>query len=87
MSISIFFFPCTETSFSNYVHAVSKLLIMLTFLLPAGLELLLGLLGSSSLKQQLDGAVALFKLANKAMALSPVDAAPPSPTPQVGLPS
>ncbi|KAG2727487.1 hypothetical protein I3760_01G159600 [Carya illinoinensis] len=52
-----------------------------------GLELLLGLLGSSSLKQQLDGAVALFKLANKAMALSPVDAAPPSPTPQVGLPS
>ncbi|KAG2727485.1 hypothetical protein I3760_01G159600 [Carya illinoinensis] len=50
-----------------------------------GLELLLGLLGSSSLKQQLDGAVALFKLANKAMALSPVDAAPPSPTPQVYL--
>ncbi|KAF5452487.1 hypothetical protein F2P56_027481 [Juglans regia] len=50
-----------------------------------GLELLLGLLGSSSLKQQLDGAVALYKLANKAMALSPVDAAPPSPTPQVYL--
>ncbi|KAB1214217.1 hypothetical protein CJ030_MR5G023130 [Morella rubra] len=37
------------------------------------------------LKQQLDGAVALYKLANKAMALSPVDAAPPSPTPQVYL--
>lgn len=50
----------------------------------AGLELLLGLLGSSSLKQQLDGAVALYKLANKATTLSPVDAAPPSPTPQVG---
>ncbi|XP_022137994.1 ARM REPEAT PROTEIN INTERACTING WITH ABF2 [Momordica charantia] len=50
-----------------------------------GLELLLGLLGSSSIKQQLDGAVALYKLANKAMTLSPVDAAPPSPTPQVYL--
>ncbi|XP_065863372.1 ARM REPEAT PROTEIN INTERACTING WITH ABF2 isoform X1 [Euphorbia lathyris] len=50
-----------------------------------GLELLLGLLGSTSPKQQLDGAVALYKLANKAMALSPVDAAPPSPTPQVYL--
>ncbi|XP_015888046.1 ARM REPEAT PROTEIN INTERACTING WITH ABF2 [Ziziphus jujuba] len=50
-----------------------------------GLELLLILLGSSSLKQQLDGAVALFKLANKATTLSPVDAAPPSPTPQVYL--
>jgi len=47
--------------------------------------LLIGLLGSSCPKQQLDGAVALFKLANKAMALSPVDAAPPSPTPQVSL--
>ncbi|XP_022762044.1 ARM REPEAT PROTEIN INTERACTING WITH ABF2-like isoform X3 [Durio zibethinus] len=50
-----------------------------------GLELLLGLLGSTSPKQQLDGAVALFKLANKAMTLSPMDAAPPSPTPQVYL--
>ncbi|XP_031397588.1 ARM REPEAT PROTEIN INTERACTING WITH ABF2 [Punica granatum] len=50
-----------------------------------GLELLLGLLGSSGLRQQLDGAVALYKLANKAMTLSPVDAAPPSPTPQVYL--
>uniref|UniRef100_A0A9I9CPG8 BTB domain-containing protein n=1 Tax=Cucumis melo TaxID=3656 RepID=A0A9I9CPG8_CUCME len=49
------------------------------------LELLLGLLGSSSLKQQLDGAVALYKLANKATTLSSVDAAPPSPTPQVYL--
>ncbi|XP_070666582.1 ARM REPEAT PROTEIN INTERACTING WITH ABF2 isoform X2 [Malus domestica] len=50
-----------------------------------GLELLLGLLGSSTHKQQLDGATALYKLANKAMTLSPVDAAPPSPTPQVYL--
>ena len=45
----------------------------------------MGLLGSYNPKQQLDGAVALCKLANKAMTLSPVDAAPPSPTPQVGL--
>ncbi|TYI12056.1 hypothetical protein ES332_A09G249300v1 [Gossypium tomentosum] len=50
-----------------------------------GLELLLGLLGSTSTKQQLDGAVALYKLSNKAMTLSPMDAAPPSPTPQVYL--
>ncbi|KAK6913906.1 BTB/POZ domain [Dillenia turbinata] len=50
-----------------------------------GLELLLGLLGSTSLKQQLDGSIALYKLANKAATLSPVDAAPPSPTPQVYL--
>ncbi|XP_038701545.1 ARM REPEAT PROTEIN INTERACTING WITH ABF2-like isoform X1 [Tripterygium wilfordii] len=50
-----------------------------------GLELLLGLLGSTNNKQQLDGAVALYKLANKATTLSPVDAAPPSPTPQVYL--
>lgn len=51
----------------------------------AGLELLIGLLGSSNTKQQFDGAVALCKLANKAMTLSPIDAAPPSPTPQVNL--
>lgn len=50
-----------------------------------GLDVLLGLLGSSNSKQQDDGFVALFKLANKAMALSPMDAAPPSPTPQVYL--
>ncbi|KAH9605604.1 hypothetical protein KSS87_018739 [Heliosperma pusillum] len=50
-----------------------------------GLELLLGLLKSSSIKQQHDGAMALFKLANKAMTLSPVDAAPPSPISQVYL--
>ncbi|XP_021889413.1 ARM REPEAT PROTEIN INTERACTING WITH ABF2 isoform X2 [Carica papaya] len=50
-----------------------------------GLELLLGLLGSTNPKQQLDGAVALYRLANKSMTLSPVDAAPPSPTPQVYL--
>ena len=52
----------------------------------AGLDLLMGLLGSYyNPKQQLDGAVALCKLANKAATLSPVDAAPPSPTPQVGI--
>ncbi|KAL5541614.1 hypothetical protein UlMin_009324 [Ulmus minor] len=50
-----------------------------------GLELLLGLLISNNFKLQLDGAVALYKLANKALTLSPVDAAPPSPTPQVYL--
>ncbi|KAJ6324011.1 hypothetical protein OIU76_011336 [Salix suchowensis] len=55
------------------------------FINNCGLDLLIGLLGSSSPKQQLDGAIALYRLANKAMALSPVDAAPPSPTPQVYL--
>ncbi|KAJ6794270.1 ARM REPEAT PROTEIN INTERACTING WITH ABF2 [Iris pallida] len=50
-----------------------------------GLDLLLGLLASTDIKQQQDGSVALYKLANKAMALSPVHAAPPSPTPQVYL--
>ncbi|XP_011021566.1 PREDICTED: ARM REPEAT PROTEIN INTERACTING WITH ABF2-like isoform X2 [Populus euphratica] len=55
------------------------------FINNCGLDLLLGLLGSSSPKQQLDGAIALYRLANKATTLSPVDAAPPSPTPQVYL--
>ncbi|CAL9041913.1 unnamed protein product [Musa banksii] len=50
-----------------------------------GLDLLLDLLGSTNLKQQQDGSVALYKLANKAMTLSSMDAAPPSPTPQVYL--
>lgn len=49
----------------------------------AGLELLLGILCSTNFKQQLDGAAALYKLGNKALALASVDAAPPSPTPQV----
>ncbi|KAK9287841.1 hypothetical protein L1049_016283 [Liquidambar formosana] len=40
---------------------------------------------NGTLKQQLDGSVALYKLANKAMTLSPMDAAPLSPTPQVYL--
>lgn len=48
-----------------------------------GLEFLLELLASTNLKHQRDGSVALCKLANKASSLSPVDAAPPSPTPQV----
>jgi hypothetical protein len=46
--------------------------------------LLLDLLTSMSLKHQQDGSAALYKLVNKAAALSPIDAAPPSPTPQVG---
>ncbi|GFZ06032.1 ARM repeat protein interacting with ABF2 [Actinidia rufa] len=47
-----------------------------------GLELLLELLQSTNLKQQQDASEALYKLATKASSLSPVDAAPPSPTPQ-----
>jgi hypothetical protein len=50
-----------------------------------GLDLLLDLLISMSLKHQQDGSAALYKLSNKAAALSPMDAAPPSPTPQVYL--
>ncbi|OVA12569.1 BTB/POZ-like [Macleaya cordata] len=50
-----------------------------------GLELLLGLLGSASVKLQQEGSASLYKLANKASSLSPMDAAPPSPTPQVYL--
>ncbi|KMZ74796.1 arm repeat protein interacting with abf2 [Zostera marina] len=50
-----------------------------------GLELLLGLLGSVNLKQQKDASAALYKLANRTTPVSPMDAAPPSPTPQVYL--
>ncbi|PON55274.1 Coatomer beta subunit [Parasponia andersonii] len=50
-----------------------------------GLDLLLGLLESTNLKQQHDGSLALHKLATKASSLSHVDAAPLSPTPQVYL--
>ncbi|OMP05069.1 BTB/POZ-like protein [Corchorus olitorius] len=50
-----------------------------------GLELLLGLLESTSFKQQQDGAAALYTLATKGGSLSSVDTAPPSPTPQVYL--
>ncbi|KAJ0052273.1 hypothetical protein Pint_03329 [Pistacia integerrima] len=50
-----------------------------------GLELLLGLLECTTVKLQDDSSVALYKLATKAFSLSPVDAAPPSPTPQVYL--
>uniref|UniRef100_A0A7N0SYL5 BTB domain-containing protein n=1 Tax=Kalanchoe fedtschenkoi TaxID=63787 RepID=A0A7N0SYL5_KALFE len=50
-----------------------------------GLDLLLGLLCSTNSKQQLDGSAALYKLATKATALSTIDAAPPSPIPQVYL--
>ncbi|XVF21773.1 hypothetical protein REPUB_Repub12eG0118900 [Reevesia pubescens] len=50
-----------------------------------GLELLLGLLESTSFKQQQDGSAALYKLATKGTSLSSMDAAPLSPTPQVYL--
>ncbi|XP_021730785.1 ARM REPEAT PROTEIN INTERACTING WITH ABF2-like [Chenopodium quinoa] len=50
-----------------------------------GLDLLLELLESSGIKQQQDGSIALYKMASKTNILSPVDAAPPSPTPQVYL--
>ncbi|CAK7346594.1 unnamed protein product [Dovyalis caffra] len=52
------------------------------FLDKNGLDLLLGLLESGNLKQQCDGSVALYKLATKVTSVSPVDAAPLSPTPQ-----
>jgi hypothetical protein len=53
------------------------------YIFSAGLELLLELLESTSLKQKHDGSEALYKLATKATSLSPVDAAPLSPNPQV----
>ncbi|KAG5587137.1 hypothetical protein H5410_047571 [Solanum commersonii] len=51
----------------------------------SGLELLLELFDSTNLKHKRDGSAALCKLANKASSLSQVDAAPPSPVPQVYL--
>ena len=63
--------------FSSFLCSVIK------FWVSSGLDLLLDLLVSVSPKHQQDGSVALYKLANKAAALSPMDAAPPSPTPQV----
>eukprot|EP01018_Ginkgo_biloba_P034226 Gb_07904 [translate_table: standard] len=51
-----------------------------------GLDVLLGLVGpSANLKQQRNAALALYSLAKKATALSPIDTAPPPPTPQVYL--
>ncbi|CAA3033603.1 ARM REPEAT PROTEIN INTERACTING WITH ABF2-like isoform X1 [Olea europaea subsp. europaea] len=50
-----------------------------------GLELLLEILQSTNLKYQKDSSLALCKVASKVSSLSPVDAAPPSPTPQVYL--
>ncbi|KAF5455049.1 hypothetical protein F2P56_024664, partial [Juglans regia] len=55
------------------------------FIHSSGLDLLIGLLESTSLKQQRDGSVALHKLATKAISLSPLDSAPPSPNLQVYL--
>ncbi|KAL3517573.1 hypothetical protein ACH5RR_020162 [Cinchona calisaya] len=51
----------------------------------SGLDLILELLESTNFKHQKDASVALCKLASKASTLSPVDAAPPSPMPQVYL--
>ncbi|XP_065035234.1 ARM REPEAT PROTEIN INTERACTING WITH ABF2-like isoform X2 [Musa acuminata AAA Group] len=48
-----------------------------------GLDLLLELLVSTNLKQQQDASVALYKLAKKSLTLCSVDAASPSPSPQV----
>ncbi|CAL9769122.1 unnamed protein product [Musa acuminata subsp. burmannicoides] len=48
-----------------------------------GLDLLLELLGSTNLKQQQDASVALYKVAKKSLTLYSVDAASPSPSPQV----
>ncbi|KAK6164672.1 hypothetical protein DH2020_001536 [Rehmannia glutinosa] len=50
-----------------------------------GLDLLLELLESTCSKHQKDSSMALCRLANKASSLSPMDAAPPSPIPQVYL--
>ncbi|CAA0815531.1 ARM REPEAT PROTEIN INTERACTING WITH ABF2 [Striga hermonthica] len=50
-----------------------------------GLSLLLELLESTNSKHQRDSSVALCKLGNKASSQSPIDAAPPSPIPQVYL--
>ncbi|KAL6499511.1 hypothetical protein OROGR_027421 [Orobanche gracilis] len=50
-----------------------------------GLELLLELLVSTNAKHQKDSSMALCRLANKASSQSPIDAAPPSPIPQVYL--
>lgn len=55
------------------------------FLDKNGLDLLLGLLESGSVKLQCDGSVALYRLATQASSVFPVDAAPLSPTPQVYL--
>lgn len=70
--------------FSSLLHFLCCLLLHVYFI-PAGLELLLGLFESTAVKQQEDSTVALYKLAKKAASISPMDAAPPSPTPQVSL--
>lgn len=48
-----------------------------------GLDLLLDLLGSTNIKQKRGASYALHRLATKTTSVSPVDDAPPSPTPQV----
>lgn len=52
----------------------------------SGLEILLEMVAApSNSKTQREGANALYSLAKRAAALSPIDAAPPPPTPQVYL--
>ncbi|TQD85947.1 hypothetical protein C1H46_028493 [Malus baccata] len=55
------------------------------FISNKGLELLLGLLKSLQYKEKHDGSLALYKLATKVTSLARMDAAPPSPSPQVYL--
>lgn len=56
------------------------------FITHNGLDVLLEMLsGPNSVKTKQDGARALYTLAKRAAALSPIDAAPPPPTPQVYL--
>jgi hypothetical protein len=60
----------------------------LIFVDGGGLEVLLDMMGSTMTpKLQKEGALAVYTLAKKAAALSPVENAPPPPTPQVGGPS
>ncbi|KAI6683700.1 hypothetical protein NL676_029613 [Syzygium grande] len=57
----------------------------MTFINNNGLKLVLGLFDSSCPEEQVDGALALFKLANKGMIFSPLDADSPAPAPRVYL--
>lgn len=68
---------CSFGSLFSYLFAFNAYPVLL------GLDLLLEFLQSASLKQQQDGSAALYKLATKTISLSPMDAAPLSPTPQV----
>jgi len=79
----VLFLAFRFTSLVLFLWDFQVLTFCCTYIFSAGLELLLELLQSTSLKQKQDGSGALYKLATKATSLSPVDAAPPSPNPQV----